>query len=79
MRGLIQELDVSTSLSVAPMQFRKCSQHEEQACVLSYSISKERRHNNDSSQTPKCQIGRGILMAPSDSQFHKVRRKTTGI
>lgn len=49
MRALIQDLGVITSPAVTPMQFRKCSQHEEQACILFYSISKERRHSNDPS------------------------------
>lgn len=71
MRVLIQELDVITSLAVAPMQFRKGNQHEEQACVLSYSIYQERRHTSDPSQRLKCQTGRGTLMAPSDSQSIK--------
>lgn len=59
MRVLIQELDVITSLAVDPMQFRKCSQQEEQACVLSYSISEERRHTNEPLQRLKCQIWKG--------------------
>lgn len=79
MRVLIQELDVITSLAVAPMQLRKCSQHKEQACVLSYNVSKERRHTNDPSQRLQCQTERGILThiseSPLDSQFHKVRKK----
>lgn len=41
-RVSIQELNVITSFAVAPMDFRQRSQHEQQACVLSYSISKER-------------------------------------